>query len=113
MEYYRAVLLMQTRCNYRKLCSGEMASKSEDYEVRIWLDMPKRGCHLSALIGSLFTPRHFFRNKFPSVIDLPVSDHVKPIIGLYSRTRITRGGGNALAPSLKCFSAHVLCEEQV
>ena len=63
MEYYRAVLSMQTSFIHRKLCSGEMASKGEDYEVRIWLDMPKRGCHLSALISSLFTPLHFFRNQ--------------------------------------------------
>ena len=72
---------MQTNFVDKKLCSGELASRNKDYEERIWLDMPKRGCHLFALIGPLFTPLHFFRNKFPSVIDLPVSDHVKPVIG--------------------------------
>ena len=72
---------MRTGFVHKELCSGEMASTNEDYEVRIWLDMPKRGCHLSALIGSLFTPFHFFRNKFPSVMDLPVSHPVKHVIG--------------------------------
>ena len=72
---------MQKNFVYKKLCSGEIPSKDEDYEMRIWLDMPNRGCHLSALIGSLFTPLHFFRKKFPSVIDLPVSEHVKLVIG--------------------------------
>ena len=104
---------MQARFIHKKLYGGEMAFESEDYWERFWLDMPKRGCHLSALIGFLFTPLHFFRNKFPSVIDLPVSDHVKPVIGPYPVTRITRGGGSALAPSLECLSANVFCEEQV
>ena len=72
---------MQARFIHKKLYSGEMAFESEDYRERFWLDIPKRGCHLSALIGFLFTPLHFLRNKFPSVIDLPVSDHVKPVIG--------------------------------
>ena len=80
-KHCRPVLLMQTNFVHKKLCSGEMPSKSEGYEVRIWLDMPKRDCHLSALIGSLFAPLHFFRNIFPFVIDLPVSDHVKHVIG--------------------------------
>ena len=81
-KYYRTVPSMQTKFVHKKLCSDEMASKNEGYKARIWLDMPKRGCHLSALIGYLFTPLHFFRNKFPSIIDLPVSVHVKPVIGL-------------------------------
>ena len=49
---------------------------------------------------------HYSVNKFPSVLNLPISDDMDHVIGLQSPTQ---GGVDASAPLLNCLSAGVPC----
>lgn len=49
---------------------------------------------------------HFSVNKYPSLLNLPVSDDIHPVIG---RQLPTRGGVNGFASLINCLSARILC----